>query len=279
MRTLAPWLLLLLAACMAAPAAETPAPPAAPPQRIVSINPCADALLWQLADPSRIASISHWSHDPRSTSVPLAWARAIPANGGTAEEIVRLKPDLVVAGPHVAPATLAALERLGIPHLALPVPASVADSLVQVEALGRTLAEPARAEALVRRIEAALAAAAPPPGAAPVPALVWQGGGLVPGPGTLLDELMARAGLASQARVHGLASWDLLDLERLVARPPALLLSGAADADDRRLAHPAVTSLRQRIATAPFPDRLMHCAGPTIPAAAAAFAAARDSAG
>ena len=218
--------LLLLAACHRAPPASPPPPQPATPQRIVSINPCADALLWQLADPGRIASISHWSHDPRGTSVPLAWARAHPANGGTAEEIVRLKPDLLIAGPHVAPATLATLARLDIPLLALPVPATVADSVAQIELVGRTLGEPERAAALVRRIEAALAAAAPPPATPPVPALVWQGGGLVPGPGTLLDELMARSGLANQAAAHGLASWDVLDLERLVARPPALLLSG-----------------------------------------------------
>ncbi|MFN3371129.1 MAG: ABC transporter substrate-binding protein [Sphingomonadaceae bacterium] len=271
---------LLLAACDRAPPAAPPPMPSAPaPQRIVSTNPCADALLWQLAEPSRILSISHWSHDPRSASVPLAWARHFPANGGTAEEILRLKPDLVLAGPHVAPATLEALRRLGIPHVSLPVPATVADSLAQVERLGAALGEPARAAALAREIEAALAAAAPPPGAPPIPALVWQGGGLVPGPGTLLDELMTRAGLANQAAAHGLAAWDVLDLERLVARPPALLLSGAPDANDRRLTHPAVATLRQRIATAPFPDRLMHCAGPTIPEAAAAFAAVRRAAG
>jgi iron complex transport system substrate-binding protein len=271
---------LLLAACdRAPPTASPPAASARAPQRIVSINPCADALLRQLAEPSRIRSISHWSHDPRSASVPLAWAHRFPANGGTAEEILRLRPDFVLAGPHVAPATLAALERLGIPHLSLPVPATVADSLAQVERLGAALGEPARAAALVRRIEAALAAATPPAGAPPVPALVWQGGGLVPGPGTLLDELMGRAGLANEATAHGLAAWDVLDLERLVARPPALLLSDAPDADDRRLTHPAVAALRQRIATAPFPDRLMHCAGPTMPEAAAAFAAARRAAG
>jgi len=271
-------LLALLAACTAPPPA--PAPVSAPaPQRIVSINPCADALLWQLADRARIASISHYSHDPRATSVPIAWARTLPANGGTAEEIVRLRPDLVLAGPHVAPATLATLARLGIPLVTLPVPATVAESVEQVETLGAMLAEPVRAAALRRRIEASLEAAAPPPGAAPMPALVWQGGGLVPGPGTLLDDVMARSGLANQAGAHGLDSWDVLDLERLIARPPALLLAGEADANDRRLSHPAVRALRTRIETAPFPGRLMHCAGPTVPEVAATLAAARARAG
>lgn len=281
----------MLAACTATPPAPAPRPgpeaaaappparPAAPPRRIVSLNPCADALLWQLADPARIASISHYSQDPRATSVPLAWARARLANGGTAEEIVRLKPDLVVAGPHVAPATLAALQRLGIPLVTLPVPASVVESLAQIDRLGAILGEPRRAAALRRRIEAALRSAAPPPGARPVPALIWQGGGLVPGPDTILDDLMARTGLANHARTHRLASWDVLDLERLIARPPALLLSGEADPDDRRLSHPAVRALGQQLATAPFPERLMHCAGPTILGVAEALAAARAHAG
>ena len=61
---------------------------AAPPPRlatdhptIVSLNPCADAILAEVADPAQLLAISHYSHDPRATSMPLAQARRFRATG------------------------------------------------------------------------------------------------------------------------------------------------------------------------------------------------------
>ena len=56
---------------------------------IVSLNPCSDAVLAQVADRDQIAAISHYSQDPRATSMDLRLARSLPANGGTAEEAQR----------------------------------------------------------------------------------------------------------------------------------------------------------------------------------------------
>lgn len=244
--------------------------------RIVSINPCVDALLRELGVDDRILAVSHLSHDPRASSVPLEWARRFPATAGTAEEVIALRPDLVIVGPHVAPATVAMLERLGIAVMLLPVPRTVEESLAQVQTLGARLGAEARAGALAERIEAAVTAAAPP-GAGLTGALVWQAGGLVPGPGTLVSDLMRRAGLGNESAAHGLADWDVLGLERLIARPPELLLSPAAPggSEDRLLAHPALARLQGLVAAADFPARLMHCAGPTIIEASAVLAEAR----
>ena len=37
---------------------------------IVSVNPCADAMLVRLVTPNRIAAISHYSLDPAASSIP-----------------------------------------------------------------------------------------------------------------------------------------------------------------------------------------------------------------
>jgi len=267
---------LLLGACSAAP----PAPAALPeqPRRIVSMNPCADALLQPLADPSRIVAISHYSQDPRATSVAIAWAGRFRANGGTAEEVIGLSPDLVIAGPHVALPTVEVLARLGIPLLQLPVANSVEESLAQVAMVGDALGEPERAQRLADEIRAAVAAAAPAPADSVRPsALIWQGGGLVPGAGTLADDLLSKAGLANLSRQHGLAIWDVLGLERLIALPPDLLLAGeGGDSPDRMLEHPAAARLADIVRTDGFPGRLLHCAGPTIIDASARLADARS---
>ncbi|GGE83030.1 ABC transporter substrate-binding protein [Sphingomonas prati] len=235
--------------------------------RIVSINPCVDAVLMQVADRGQIAGISHYSRDPRATSIPLAQANAFRATSGTAEEVVALAPDMVITGPHVAPATIAALKRMRIALVQFPVPDSVAESVAQVREIGRITGHPDRGAVLAARI----ATAARQTGGARVPALIWQSGGLVPGRGTLSDELLGRAGFRNMSAVYGLKKWDVLPLEYLVAAPPRVLLSvGAAEVGEDRLAgHPAIKRLAQRIRVAPYPVRLMNCGGPTIIAAMA----------
>ncbi|MDG5489850.1 helical backbone metal receptor [Sphingomonas sp. BGYR3] len=250
--------------------------------RIVSINPCVDAVLMHVADPRQIAGISHYSQDPRATSVPLAWAKRFRATSGTAEEVVALAPDLVLAGGHVAPSTLIALDRMGIPIVQIGIPETVAESVEQVRQIADAVRRPAAGAALARRIEDAVARAAParaaPGGAAPVPALIWQGGGLVPGTGTLADDLLNRTGYRNMSADYGLKQWDVLPLEPMVARPPRVLFSvGTAERQDRMLGHPVLAGLNRRIAIRDYPERLLHCGGPTIIDAAGQLARARQS--
>ena len=46
-------------------------------RRIVSTNPCVDAILMQVADPADIVAISHYSHDPRASSIAIAQALSL----------------------------------------------------------------------------------------------------------------------------------------------------------------------------------------------------------
>ena len=245
--------------------------------RIVSLNPCVDAVLIAVADPAQIAGISHYSQDPEATSIPLELARRFKATSGTAEEVVALAPDLVITGAHVAPSTINALRRLNVRMLKLPVPETIAQSNAQIRTIAAAIGHPAAGALLIARIDAAVAAAAPPPGP-PVPALIWQGGGLVPGSGTLADELLRRTGFRNLSATYGLKKWDVLPLEYLVDRPPAVLLSVTKSRGqrDRMLSHPAVAALAGRIAVRPYPFRLLQCAGPTIITAVTRLAAIRE---
>ena len=246
-----------------------------PIPRIVSINPCVDAVLMRVADRGQIAGISHYSRDPQASSITPAQAAAFPITSGTAEEVVALRPDLVIAGGHVAPATIRALERLHVRLLQLPVPDSIAQSVAQVRSIGAAVGRPERGERLARAMERAVAAAALPPGRAATPALIWQGGGLVPGAGTLSDELLRRTGFTNLSAGYGLKQWDVLPLEYLVARPPRVLFAVGGGADDRMLGHPVLRRLARHTRIVPFAPRLMHCAGPTIIDAVARLSAVR----
>jgi iron complex transport system substrate-binding protein len=252
------------------------------PTRIVSMNPCADGILLDLARAEQIAAISHYSQDPASTSLPLRQAMRFAATGDTAEQVIALNPDLVIAGSHVSLPTVMALRRLGIPLLQLPVPQSLDENARQITQIAEAVGARQRGRALNARITQALERARPADGTRAVPALIWQEGGMVPGTGTLADELLTRTGFTNLSASYGLAQWDVMPLENLLARPPALLLtdrSKQGGAQARMLHHPAVAALGKRIAVKDFAPRLLHCAGPTLIEAAARLAAVRREMG
>ncbi|WP_338467991.1 ABC transporter substrate-binding protein [Novosphingobium sp. ZN18A2] len=264
---------LLASACSAAPAREA----ARVHPTIVSLNPCSDAVLTTVADPGQILAISSYSHDAGSSSMNLATARRFPATGGTVEEVLALHPDIVVTGSFIAPATRNAFNRLGLRVETIGIAHSVAESEAQVRKLAAIAGHPARGAAMVARIEAALAAAAPPPGARPVPALMWQGGGMVPGSDTLVADMMRRTGFASVSGAMGRHQADKLPLEQVLAHPPRVILA-AGDArgnEDRMLHHPALAALTGTTRAA-FAPNLLYCGGPTIIRAAARLAEVRQ---
>lgn len=269
-------LCVLLAACAPRPSAE----PAGGRPTIVSLNPCSDAILADVTAPGQLLAVSHYSHDPASASMDARLARRFPAVSGSVEEVAALSPDIVVADSFVAPATRQALEDLGIRVVSLPMPGDVAASIGQVRELARLTGEVRRGEALVARIEAALAGAAPSAGAAPVPALVWESGGIVAGDGTLIADLLRHAGFVNGAAARGLSQADFLPLERVVAAPPAVIFTvGDPRAqEDRMLHHPALRSLRGT-ARVPIESALLWCGGPTVPRAMARLGEARRALG
>ncbi len=261
---LAPLCVLVLAACAAAPARE--AAPAGP--RIVSLNPCTDAVLVEVADPAQILALSSYSSDPASSSMDLAIARRFRAVDGTVEEVIALQPDLVLGSTFVAPTTRSAFARLGFLYESFGINPSVADSLAQIRTIAALAGHPQRGEALVLRIEAALAANAPPRGE-PVTAVVWQSSGIVPGKDTLISELLTRTGFVNAAAAKGLRQADVLPLEVMLADPPQLILAAGnpESNEDRMLAHPALAALKDTRLER-YDSSLLWCGGPTIVQAA-----------
>ena len=195
----------------------------------------------------------------------IALARRLPSSRGSVEEIAALAPDLVVSGSFTPPATRQALADMSLRLVELPIAGTVGESKAQVMLLARLAGHPERGRALVARIEAALTAAAPRQGQPRIGALVWESGGIVAGSNTLIADLLRRTGFADEAARQGLRQADVLPLERLVARPPQMILSaGSLHAqEDRLLAHPALARLTG-VRRVPLDPSLLWCGGPTI---------------
>lgn len=275
MRALLFALALTLAASSAHARAEAPHPPA----RIVSLNQCLDAILVELVPAERIAAISHYSRDPlRSPIAELA--QRLPITYESAEEIVALRPDLVLASRHSAIPTRNALRRVGIHYELFDVALSIKHSLAQIRRIAALVGNPAAGEALVDRIERAIETARLPPGTRRLTAAVYETGGLTAGAKTVTDELMQIVGLDNLAARYGIQMHAPMQLELLVAAPPDLLLVGevpaAAGTQAARIVQHRVLrkvpSMRWE-----FPARFMYCSGPTIIEEVAALARARDT--
>ena len=267
MKRLAPALFLFLAACsggreLAGEGGERPT--------IVSLNPCTDAILAEVADPGQLLAVSHYSKDPRASSMEPEVAARYASTGGTVEEILALEPDIVVASTFIAPATRAALDDLGVRVETFGSVASVEESIEQVRQLARLTGDPASGEALVASIERALLDASAK--GRPVEAALWQPSGIVPGEGALISDLMRRAGFESYSGARGMAQADYLALEQVVADPPQVLLIAGSEAGQR---HPVLSDLPQ-MRRESFDTSLLYCGGPTIIRAAERLAQIRQ---
>ena len=250
--------------------------------RIVSLNMCVDAMLIELVSHDRITALSHYARDPQRSTIASV-ASHLPITYETAEEVVALRPDLVLTSRHSAIATRNALRRVGIRFEVFDVPKTIAGSLEQIREVARLLDAEPEGEAMVARIARALDAARLPAGQAPLTATVYQPGGLSAGANTVVGELMELTGLQNISARYGVEQYRPLPLEVLVSQPPDVLLvgetsRGAVLRSERIVHHRALRALESQMTQEVFPARLLYCAGPTMVDAAAKLVQAREHA-
>ena len=257
------------------------APAWAAPKRIVSLGSCLDTDIVHLADRAQIAALSHYSGDPSTTTI-YEMAKGIPLTQESAEEVILFRPDLVLTSRHSSLATRNALARLNIHTELFSEPQTVDESIVQVRRVAKLIGHEDRGEEMVARIQQALAEAAPPEGARPVAAVIFQRNGFSTGARSLVGEMLDRTGFVNVAARYGLKSWGYLPLEPVIADPPEALLAGAVEEGkptwaDRVLRHPALVAVGPRMKRVIFPDTLFNCGGPVLIQAAQVLGAGRRS--
>jgi len=239
---------------------SVPTPAAA--RRVVSLNLCSDQMLVLLA-PEQVAALSPLARDP-ALSFVAALAARLPVVRASAEAVLRLHPDLVLAGRYGAQTTVALLEQEGLPVWRLDMPQDFAAIRQQTVQLAARLGVPARGAALVAAMDATLHALIPP--ARRVIALAWQPRGYTAAPGTLMDAVLRAAGLVD------LGNGRRIGLEALLRHPPDLLVVPQAMGDPslagELLDSPAAGSIPRRA----LPMPLTICAGPFTAQAVALLA-------
>ena len=243
------------------------------PQRIVSMNLCTDQLVLLLAERDRIASISYLAFDPEISHHALL-AQGLHANHGQAEEILPLRPDLILAGTYTTRATTTLLRRFGHRILTLDPASGFADIHDNIRRVGKALGEAPKAERIIYDFDRRLADVRrrSSPGRLAPRTIVLQPRGMTTGPGSLVDGILRAAGLRNLSADLGVTGMGFLPLERLIAARPDLLVVAARTAErpsltHQALHHPAHAALgdARRIE---LPASLWTCGGPPAEAVA-----------
>lgn len=230
-------LITLAAALLGAVAAQADAP-----ARVVSLNLCTDQLAMALATPGQLVSVSRLAADPRSSAM-AEQARAFASNNGSAEAVVRLRPDLVLAGTWTTRATTDLLEQLGVRVERFAPVNSFDEARANIARMGALLGRPEAAQQMIDSFDAELARLRAIPGPSPRTALYYALGNTA-GPATLPGEIMQMAGLANIAADLDIGFYGALPLETLILQDPDLILVGRPYNGHARatelLAHPAL---------------------------------------
>jgi iron complex transport system substrate-binding protein len=236
----------------------------------VSLNLCADQYLLALADRSQIAALTRNAADP-DMSAEAARARGIRRLGQSAEEVLEIDPDLIVGMPMRRAGIMAAIAGRRYPTAEVKIATSYADIVAQVRDIARAVGHPDRGEALIRRMDRALATI--PKARHAGVAAYYQRRGYLTGTGTLIDDLMTRVGLVNLATRLGKPPLSQMSLEELVAaRPDYLIVESATqsvtDQGTEMLHHPLLRRIRRLV----VPEAWTVCGGPAYVLAARSLA-------
>lgn len=239
--------------------------------RIASINVCTDQLLLTLADPKQIAGLSPYARDPASSWLAER-ARNFRRLSGEAEDVLMLRPDIVVAGAFSRRATREMLKQMGQRVVEFAVVQSLDDVRRNIRLMGDLVGHPERASAEIARFDDAIARARAVAARHPLRVLAVSRRGWITGQHSLLGALLRAVGLTNIAGELGVAAGGFQPLEAVIKLRPDLLVVSeegdvAVDQGQAFLLHPALEKLYPMHKRIAIPDVLTVCDGPSLTAA------------
>jgi iron complex transport system substrate-binding protein len=233
--------------------------------RIASMNVCTDQLLLTLAEPAQILGLSRYSRD-RFQSWAADDARGYRILSGGAEDILVLRPDVVVASLFDKRSTRELLKEKGLHLVEFDVPRSLDEVKDQIRRTGEITRHPDRAVAEIAKLDAAIARARQAVAHKRYRVLPLSRRGWVSGSESLLSSLLTETGLFNAAGELGVAFGGFASLEAIVnLKPDFIVVSDAGEyaEDDGRafLLHPALERFYPPSKRIVIPDRLTVCGG------------------
>ncbi len=183
------------------------------PLRIVSLDYCADQYVLKLIDRDRILALSpdagrEFSY-MRDAAIGVATVRPV------AEDVLILKPDLVVRAYGGGPNASAFFQKAGVPVVDIGWTPDIPAVMENTQRIADELGEPARGAAVNAEMQARLDRLQRR--AQTRTALYMTPAGVTTGPGSLIHEMIETAGLTNMQTDAG---WRSLPLETLAYETP-----------------------------------------------------------
>jgi iron complex transport system substrate-binding protein len=199
-------------------------------RRIVSLMPAVTDMVLALGAQDRLIARTDFDVDPRIANLPSTGNALTPS----LEWLTALKPDLVITWPdQPTRPVVSRLSELGIPVYAA-ITESIADVTRTTRDLGMLLGLEARADSMVRSLEADFAAIGAAIASRPDVSVVYLLSlepPMAAGPGTYINELIELAGGRNvYADVKTL--WPQISLEELLRRNPAAIVIAREQGSD-----------------------------------------------
>jgi iron complex transport system substrate-binding protein len=232
--------------------------PAAAAPRVVSLDQCSDQYVLALSPRPAIVGLSFRAQ--AGDSYLAGQAKGLPMRRATLESVLAVQPRLVLRSWGGDAGLIRRLRAHGIRVLTLPEASDFDGVRANVRRAAEAVGDPERGEALIRAMDAKLAAAGARPSLKRVAYLTP--GGATAGPGVFIDAMLVAAGLRN---VETRPGYRVLSLERLAFTPPQALVLGFFDAFslDRSWWSPARSAVmrtagRER-AMASLPGAVLSC--------------------
>lgn len=240
------------------------------PERIVSINLCADELLLRVADTSQVQGVTRFEKSPEATAI-LKSSLGISQLHGNAEEVLALHPDLVLAGRFTDSATRSMLQRFQVPLMVLDVPKNFEEIYANFEKVGKAVGHRDKAEAQISEMKLQLSRLDLRGGKQPSTKsriIFFQRGGHVPGAHTFEEAILQAAGARNLASDLGIQGYGMLSVEDLIIQKPDLILfpgdQGTNPSVEREMIHhPAIEKALPGIRTLNVPSYTLNCGSPS----------------
>ncbi len=209
-----------------------------PPRRIASATLASDEILLELVGAEALVGVTRFIDDPHLSLDAGAAPAAIPRIEARAERLLPLSPDLAVVANFTRAETVHITQAAGVPLLRLGAFTSFEDVFANIRRLAAATGTETKAERWIRTLRERVhriedrSAAAPPPRV-----LYLAGGTYTAGRGSLVDEILTRAGAHNCARDVGLEGSVPIATEVAIAlQPEMVLMTGWNPAHGRALA-------------------------------------------
>jgi iron complex transport system substrate-binding protein len=202
------------------------------PVRIVSQTLASDEMLFPMVPPERLVGLSSLSRDPKYSNV-LAEATKHPAPSiMTAEDVVRLRPDLVFVTTYSRAEVVQILESTGAPIYRLASFDDLDGVMANIRRVGEAVGEEAAAERMITDMRRRLAAVAARRAGRPPLRVLSYSGGFTAGRGTTFDDIVRRAGAINEAAARGIDKFPRISQEQVLAWNPDVLAAAYFPGDE-----------------------------------------------